>query len=524
MKHADVALVLLAPALLRLLIVLALPASSPSEVTPAWLAYHAALRDHLGEYLWTTTNRPPLTYLINAVLGRVFDPVTLHAGRIDLLLAGVADTVAGALIFLTARRAGAARRYALFAGLAFSFGVIPFELWRSGRHYDHHTLPLVALFAYAVVDLLIARRAASAALAGVAAALLVAQSPTNLYVAPAVVAAALLLGRGLHVARLRPGGASGLVIVLLALLPPLATGGAIVAKNLAEARLFATGNQAGSSLMIFVHDALRDPRRASDLVARAAVPDWFRWCYENRMVPAGSESDPAWDVLARSFGICFPSTAWGSDSWPFDVTVLEARLRASGAEDVAVLVGRDRSDMRDRQYLFTGYSPEQSLRWTGQYGQNALIVFRQMLLDHPTEASLAALRIAAQYGSRGPLVPSRTLAPPDENGMRTLSGPPPADGLLRGFALAFAALTAIGHWGLLPLVALHRLGRARGHSAVSRQTLLLLTVPVLLLGASFTLAAWDVDRYFMQSTPYAVVSAALILSGIRDARRQAPGA
>lgn len=517
MTRSTVLLLIVIPGLVRGAVYLLLPPAADAELTPTVIAYFSALRDHFAEYLWTTTNRPPLTYVINATFGGIFGPSILYGARVDLLLSFAANTLGGLAVFLAARRAGAAAKIALGVGFVFSLGVIPFELWRVGRHYDHHTLPLVALFVLSAVCLATARRTRDGVLAGVAGGLLVAQSPTNLYVAPAVLAAALMLRRRDPLGTLRRGG---LVLATFALLPPLAVGGAIVAKNLAEARLPATGNQAGSSVMIFIHDALRDQGRAAALVRRAPVPDWFRWCYEERVLPPGTEGDQAWDILARSFGICFPWQEPGSDSWPFDVAVLEQVLRREGAHEVAELLARDARDMRERQYLFAGYSPEQSLRWTGQYGQNATIVARQMLLDHPTEGIATATRVAAQYGSRGPLLPLRALAPQSENGMRTVQLPWSAEAALRICAAMFAAVMLVGHWGLIPLLVIAHV-RPHIRLRVQRRIAVLLAVPMLLLGASFTLAAWDVDRYFMQSTPYVAVSAALILTMLTSGRRPA---
>lgn len=462
--------------------------------------YFEALRDHLPEYLAFTTLKPPATYLVHAVMIGTVGAERSYELRAVLLVTFALGVMSTLLLFLTAVRLGAPRALAFAIALVSSLALVPFEVWKDGAHYDHHTVPLVALFAYAIVRLRQRRGTFDGLLAGGAGALLVAQSGSTLYVVPlAILTAAFWPPRRVN---WRPG--------VVALILPLVVATPLVAHTAAEARTFGTGNQSGLVLMLFLHEAtkhLDDP--ATRILAEVEMPEWYRWCYANATPPPGVR-DPSWDVLARSSGICFPWTERDAPTWPFDLTPLYRRLIELNERDLASIVERDMSDARDRRYLYAGFSPELSPRWIGVYGQASTRVATATLVRHPEWAVPTFARIGAHYLRHGPLFPERLLRFPREGGMRTAPHPIALEPLLRLAALSFAVMTAIGYVTVNVVLALTlvtgvmRVLRRRGPPLPSAEVVAL-CVTVAALSGIFILAAWDVDRYFLQVTPLLVL-------------------
>lgn len=490
----------------------------PVDALPQATRYLDALREHLGQYVLTNTYRPPLTYVIHGLIAATFGSANA-ASAATLLVTFVFGVVTTCLTYLSAISFRAHPLIALALAGLFSLGLIPFELWRGGAHYDHHTPVLAALFTYACARSLGRATRSNLVLLGVAGTLFVLQSPSALYVVPATVVA---VGIAWSVMRRPRAVLAWLAIFSLAM--PLVVGGLLIAKNRAEAGISATGNQSGSTLLIFVQDALRaEPGAAASLVADTDVTAWFRWCYDRPVPPPGSQRDPTWDILARAYGVCSRWTDPSDELWPFDLRPLLEVVRAEGATGVAGLLERDIVDMRERRWLYEGFSAEQTSRWTGAYGNEAPRIALRLVLTRPFSAARSAALSQARYAFRGPLLSHRTLAPPSENGMRTLPGALPVEPLFQVVTLTLALVLGLTYLALPFALGILTLRGRRGPDARDRSAVLgVLAAPVWLLAGIFTIATWDVDRYFMQSTPYLLVVAALLATWILGGSRTFP--
>lgn len=510
-------------ALVRALVYLALPSGRFGEIGTSTAWYFDALRNQFADYLWLTTLKAPLTYVVQAAVLAVFGAELTYERHLFLVVVFILDICASLLVYSGARRLGAGRSFAVALAAVFSFGLVPFELWRLGDHYDHLTIFFTTLFAYALIRWWSEPGLRSATGVAISGALLIAQSASNLYAVPVAVAVALASGRS----RAQAGVLARSALIALAI--PVLVGAAIVAKNYVAAGVMATSNQTGPAIMLFVHEAAKDlPGGQPRLLDEAGVPDWYRWCHDHPVNPPEAAEDPNWTVLARAFGICFPWSPVDGPSWPFDLTALRTRLAEAGETRLVELVDRDIADMRDRRNLLSGFSPEQSPRWIGAYGQVSVRMFTTLVTRHPVLFLRTSARVNAQYAARGPLISVRTLIPIEDVGMRTLPMAVPAEPVFFAAARAFGAVTGFAYLALhvalvLSLVAAAR--RSRTITVAERWAVLTLAAPTIVLSQIFVLAAFDLDRYFIQVTPYlflAVVPiAAMTIRAFRRVRERA---
>lgn len=497
-------LLLLASVTARVVVVPFLPDLSFAALPASTQVFYEVLRDRLPEYVAFTFYRPPVTYLVQGAIVAVGGPEGAYEGRSFLWVTFALDTAAVLLLYLACVQLGVRRWVAAVILTLCSLALIPWELWRDGAHYDHLTIPLAAAFAASCIAALGAPSLRTALLVAATGSVYVAQSPTALYAAPPAAAAALLLAAG-------PSLRRRLTAALIAALVPLAVAAPIVARNVSETRALATGHQGGAVLMIFVHEVTKDlPDQASAIFSAGTVPAWYRWCYEHATPPPGLESDIHWAVLARSFGICFPWTDLTSASWPFDMTPLRTEIAKSGDERILAIVDRDIADMRERRWLYAGFSPEQSPRWMGVYGTVTQRLALEVFRSHPVRATQAFAVATARYVRYGPFLPARVTEAPRDSGMRTLERPLPFELVFRGVTLAFGLLAIAGTLAVPLLASGGIVALARRRASLADRAAVVLAIPIAILSVLLILAAWDVDRYFMQIVPYVLLFTAMI--------------
>lgn len=495
---------------LRLIAYLGMPILEYGRAPAATLLYYTALLEHFAEYVAFTTLKPPLTYAIHSVVLRLVGPEAAYERSAFLLVTFLFDLVASALIYQAARTVGVRRSWAALSAGLYSLALIPFELWRSGTHYDHLTTLFASFVVYAGVRYIRRPHLVSSGGLAIAGALLVMQFPVAAYVMPAAaLAASAIVWRTSAVStRVLLGTA------LLAFTGPVLAAAAITLKNDAYAGVRAPSNLAGPSLMVFAHEATKDDRRALRVVMdRAKVPAWYLWCFDNAIPPADSSGRAisGWEVLAPAYGICYRGTEPTAAAWPSDFEPLLGHLKETQSRAELTLVASDSLDAQERRYLYAGFSPELSARWIGHYGAVSTRVALTLLLTEPVRYVRTAAITQLRYVTYGPYFPRRTLfAETSAGAQSSVAVRLTAHGVFLMITHAYG-LVAAWTYLALPIVVIALIAGRRRDYGRHLPALLWLTVPIGVTSAIYSVsAAWEIDRYFMQITPYLAVATALL--------------
>ncbi|MCE5325928.1 MAG: hypothetical protein LLG01_05890 [Planctomycetaceae bacterium] len=525
MRLAPLLLVVAAAVTMRAAVYAQLP-PRPAP-TQNQIYYAQALTAHLGEYLWHTTLKPPLSYLIQSGALRVMGIEQAHDRYGLLLVTFLMDCLAVVLLYLACRRLRINGWLAAAVLAVYSIAYIPFELWWEGAHYDHHTLFFTSLLVYALVRVATSGKVADLLILSLACGLLVAQSTVNALSAPAAAAlAALLAARGarrfwLTAVRNVALAAAGAAIVV----------GGLSVKNYLAAGVVSTSNLAGPAEMMvvqraFKHETPGGTQRVRDFAVEAAAPQWWLWAYDNsgpRVTPEGKLF--GWHDINKAFGICYPAAPPRSGMWPYDYRPLEAKLRELGRDDLADIVAGDIDDARHRPYLAAGYSPELSPRWIAVYGGMSDRIFKTLIRRRPGNFLQSVLECHYIFYNYGSKLPDQIM----DEGSRTITAPVPMERTLRAFAVPFKRITRIGYWlAYIGWAAMLAAAIARRRLVRNRPDLLpmgwvapfaVLAAPALMMAAVFSsVVGTENSRYFMQISPYLIV---IVLLAIAVAARLA---
>lgn len=515
----------------RMLVYLSLQGSWEWKPTDNGSLYVEALQLHLSRYIWEATVIPPVTYLLHAAVYAFGGKFATERG-LFLLLVFLMDSIAVYLIYLAACRMHVIRGLAFVVCAFYSLALVPFELWRSGFHYDQYTTFFTALFIFACSRLLTGKSSRDAWLAAIAGSLLVLQSAVSAYVVPAV-ALVVLLHSAWWRSKLFREGAKVLVL-------PIAVHFFLVAKTSIVKGTFAVSTKAGSNMTTLVHAALENQtEEVRWLLLEAKVPHWYLWCFDHPDVPP--IPNPIYNAGAfgaRLYGICYPqSSGVESGRWPYDFTPLYEYLKSSGETRLAEVVAIDIMNARQRPYLLAGFGPSTSARWNAAYGRVTFLLVKQLALHYPYKY---LRRVFKQYifdfSMYGPNFPSRVLRPKDQevrlwsygaqSGLRSISTRFFLEPVFSAVAKQFrwvAGLTNFGVLGVFLIVLVLRgyqfIGWLRRESAVTRRdddlwsAFSFVGVSVVLLSGIFAVATGsEHDRLFMQIVPYLMVGSGLILN------------
>lgn len=513
-------ILLLVSSIARALIYFSLFPKEIQGVSPLSKLYYEALRYHLFDYLWYTTNIPPVTHILNAFIFLFFKPEIAFGKLIFLDLIFILDICAVCLLYAAACRFRIFKATSFFIALFYSFTIIPFELWRFGHHYDHHTIFFTILYIYSLTRIISQASIINAVLMSFSGALLIAQSSVNSIVVP-IVSLALVFPlwpklnfRG--VVKRVGLVLSGPVIILFL----------ISSKNYLVASSFVTSTKSGPAMMMFVRSALSyDNEKIVKLAQKVGVPEWYFHCFNNAVPPPDVTPDnpnyPGWLRLAKDFGICYPwaPSTWTNieaQSWPFDFGPLKEYLHKIGEYKIEKLVDQDIYDMHYRKYLFAGYSPELSPRWIGVYGQVSTRIGCWLLLHEPAVyfKNIVSTHNNLYYGA-GPYFFRRTLYSRKHN-VSTLSKPILGEKSFYVITTVFGRLARFTYF-FIPcyfilaaiLFLLSKKGYYKPIAAKIRAnfyTFFFLACPVILASLIFSMTADNEnDRYFVQVTPYVVL-------------------
>ncbi len=362
--------------------------SLPMVTYSPGLSYPDSLRNHFLEYLWNNTLLPPLSYVLHAIpvftLG--VEGNTAHYGF--LMLTYVLDCLAVLCIYRTSLLLGVRRVIGFMISMLYSVALIPFEIWRSNYlsdHYDHHTIALTALFAFACIRLLKSPIWSSVIMLTVASSLLILQSSVATYVVP-VVLLVVILCLPFYVDRKLSNFYSQIATMVSIVLLSIAV---LIGHHAIVSGQASPSTKGGLALMMFVQRTLdNDSQQVRQQLIESGAPQWYLWCYDHAKPPMspGEDSYKPWVLLSQAFGTCM---SWGKEPgvtgtpWPFNYDDLLEVLRTSGRPDLAIIVEKDRYDAYYRQYLLQGFSPEASPRWIGIYGQVSSKAALHLLFARP---------------------------------------------------------------------------------------------------------------------------------------------
>lgn len=488
------------------------------HVDPYVSLYYDALRNHLGEYLWYSTNIPPLTHILNAINFIFAGPEVAYNGKFSLLIFTFSLDIFGIyLMYSAARRFGISQKVAFFIVLFYSYAIVPFELWRFGSHYDHHTIFFTIFFIYSVSRLNECMGAKGFGLVSLSGALLVAQSSVNSIVVPVISAGAVILLNFGH------GYRELVKKAMLVLAGPVLVIILISAKNYYIADTFSTSTKSGPAMMMFVRSALgKDNDRILKFIKEAGAPEWYLDCFNNSVTPPYvAVNDPnyiGWRDLAKDFGICFP---WGprelalsgTGAWPFDFEAHRAKFRKQGEQEINKLIDMDIYDMRYRKYLLSGYAPELSPRWIGVFGKVSAQVWTYLFFRKPlTFLRNMVLTHNTYYFGKGPSFFRMTLYSNGPNSLSTLAKPVFCEKFFWLLTGAYSWI-AKGTYLFVPVyfitIACLYLFRRDIYFRLHNETgmeifpFLYLACTVFLLALIYSsMADLENDRYFVHSTPY----------------------
>jgi len=491
-------LVLVASILLRIYILSGLPPGTKGLVND----YPDTLEKHFFDYVTYSNLTPPLNYIFDYLAVLIFgkDGVTENYGYVYLNY--TFDIIAIFFLIKIFSILKIPNFISLILATIFSIGIISLELWRSNyttNHYEHYSFVLLLLFLYSVINLIINKSSLSnLILVGVSTSLLLLQLSTAIFTVP-------------------------FILLILLFFPFLLTLLIIIGKNYINTDNLSLGGRGGAALMMVVLKAFdNDPAEVRKIIIESGAPDWYLSCYDSAKGPKlENKSDQKYwdDTLSKSFGICMPwaSTKISGVPWPFDMGPLIAQLNNMGQQRLSSIVEKDQYDSINRQYRFTGYSPELSLRWTSIYCLESIKVAKYLIIHHPIKYyNIIKYQYQEIFYKKG-VVFIATIA----NGLDTWKYP--LQNKIFGFNSVIFSKITIASYILLPIafisIVLLRLMRSKYSNFFDEnmKIYLILIVPIFISSAVYSsIVGGENDRYFLHIVPILFVALGLMVRDMRS--------
>lgn len=508
--------------LLRLIVYLLLPpAKELADYDPLEALFFTALQDNFSDYLYHITLIPPASYILSAgVFFTLGIAGALHI-RAFLVLIGILNTGAVLLLNHACHKAGAGGKTSFWLLLLFSAILVPFELWREAMHYDHFTVFFTAFFAWSLVGLIKNSNSYKAMIwVSLAGGLLVSQSAVNAAIVPfSILCIAIILY--LPARRFK----KLLAALCIAWLFPGLILFTISMKNKNNGEEALTSNKAGPAMMMVVQRSYNyDSARLREVIKGYNVPAWYLWTYDHPSVytnPRTGEPDRQESLLAQAFGVYYYSEESRRLGVPFgfDFHPLMAYLRQNdpGVSFLRFLEA-DSSDISDKPYRMSGYSPVLTPRWIGIYGTVSKRIYFKTLLDNPAGMLKSFIIQQGIFSVYGPLFPHNVMKKETNilvrSGLRTLPGKIPLEILFTALTLVFALVSFITYtFAILniPLLLFRKWKQYRPFANEEKKTFLLVSIPLICVAIVFScVVGGENDRYYMQLTPYLIILASLL--------------
>jgi hypothetical protein len=297
----------------------------------------------------------------------------------NFLITSLADSIAPGLVCLILLHLGVARWFSVGMASIWSLGLLGWDYWRGGAHFDHLNVCFVAFFIWALYHRLFLPRLRSDVFAGIAGGLL---ACFNSF-AQLVVPCALLLSRP------GPVWSSGyLKSCGISLLPIALVLGFNIGKNWIEHGVPATSTVGGQNALQFVSttpvgkNALQfftfyDLTKINQVVEAGDYPLWWRWCYEEGVERGGDDTSR---LVNAVYGQCFTGPDGKVDFGP-----LESRLEELGEDRLVAIVRRDQMTADTRPWLWLGGYTGSNSRFSIEYGRISGSVWGDYLIERPME-------------------------------------------------------------------------------------------------------------------------------------------
>jgi hypothetical protein len=527
-----VAILLTWSIVLRIVVFLLLPpVKGIEQYSYTDILFFSALTDHFSDYISHSILIPPASHVINALVLFAFGIKQALYLRGFVIMSAVMDMAAVVFLFSAAKKAGAGTKRTLLVLCLFSAVLIPFELWREGIHYDHHTILFTSFFAWSLITLIKDPGSYLNMLwVSLAGGLLVSQSAVNAAIVPfsLLLILSLIYIPGRNFVRL---GISLLITFFLPVLFLLV----ISKKNKDIGQETLTSNKGGPAMMMVVQRAYNyDEAKVRSLIQECGAPEYYLWAYDHASYltdkPSGKPDEKLFHTLCQAFGVCYFSESAVGKTGPFgfDFHPLLDHLRQN--DSVAMFtrfVEADSVNEMSRPYRLAGYSPELSTAWIGIYGDVSKTIYFKTLLKNPAGMFKSFIVQQGIFSIYGPLFPYNTMKKKTNllvrSGLRTIPGKMPLDFLFTCFVLLYAVIAWLTYGSTLlnlPFALIRWLGNKKQLIQLSQNYFLLMSIPVLLVALVFScLVGGENDRYFMQLSPYIILQAAILPGYYRTIRK-----
>ena len=529
-SFSAVAILLLWSIMLRVIVYFLLPpAREMGQYESTAILFFSGLTDHFSDYIAHITLIPPATYIINAsVFMALGIKQALHI-RAFLILVSAMDIAAVMLLFNAAKKAGAGKRASFLMLSLFSAVLIPFELWKEGMFYDHHTVFFTAFFAWSLVTLIkTPDRYVNMLWVSIAGGFLVSQSAVNAAIVPFSI---ILILSFIYIPAKQFSKLA--LALLISFLLPAAILVSISKKNQAVGEEALTSNKAGPAMMMVVQRAYKyDANKVRSVAIECGAPEYYIWTYDHASFPTDKltgNPDTLAYTLDQAFGICYYSEELVGKPGPFgfDFHPLLNHLRQNDSlASFTRLVEQDSADALYKPYRFAGYSQALSPRWIGIYGDISKKIYFKTLLKNPVGMLRSFAIQQGIFSIYGPLFPYNIMNTKTSllvrAGLQTIPGKIPLKFFFSIVVLLFALIAWITYWTALVNILLRMIRWIRNRKTdlteSGRNYFLLVSIPVLLVAGVFScLVGGENDRYFMQASPYIILLATL-LPGLYKAR------
>ena len=512
--------------LIRAVLITQRPERLPLSEFPNRAIYLNALNNHFASYILNTSLLPPLNYVLDAIPVWILGPTAAHALDANLWMLAILNGLAVIMLYRACLHCNCNRYIAFTTGILYTLALIPFEFWRNGTHYDQLTIFFASFFAYSLIRHLNNADNRNGWLPAIAGALLILQSSVNTCIVPFVIILAT-------VADVLPwhNWKKFLRSLGLSLSLPLVAILLLTTKNYANARILSPSTKGGPALMMVVtavfRDTLNEPRaEMRKFVHNCNPPQWYLHAFNNPVPPPLEDpvSRTIWDDLAPAFCFCMPWGTREAGTYPFVFQPLHNYLAGNNYHKIAKIVSRDMADVRHRPYLFAGSSPELSPRWIGIYGKESSMIALKLFLSKPWAYLSQASRLHYKYAYESPSF-LETITWRFKQGDRNRFLP--FSGFHQAVARIYSKLARTSYRAcfyaapvmfLLIILSCQLRNELDGLACFLRTTgnsFLLLFAVILLNAGVFSFAVGgENDRYFMQSTPYLLITVNLTVTAI----------
>ncbi len=322
--------------------------------------YHTALGEHLAEFIVYTHTKPVGNYLRDFLSLSLFGPDNVNYG--NLLFTSIADLLASTLVFGLLVRLQVGQLLASAISALWSIGLIAWEYWYGGGHYDHFNVFLFALLAWITYVRMQNNNRYIDLMAGGVGGLLI------LFHSAAPILVFLLLLTTLNSKLVAKRLLASLILPICALAPS-------AGKNWIQFDLFSTSSTAGQNMIQFVYWSMGDIRKVGEFAREEGLPEWWIWCFEE-----GVRRQPDQPFVGGAYGLCFMDA-----EGHYDFAALERKLVHLSERELLAKVQLDKKASDRTPWLLTGAVSESTSRFALEFGRQSRRVWLAFLVDRPLD-------------------------------------------------------------------------------------------------------------------------------------------